>query len=90
MDSVVILNHVGYVLDCQDGEVVNIRKALRMDESLCRSFAIDILDVWQTACKQYLPKRHNLASDSPDFPAPAVDVTSAYFLSLWIRMISPV
>ena len=85
-----ILNHVGYILDRQDGKVVNICKALRIDEILCRSFAIGILDVWQTVCQQYLPKRHNLASDSPDFPAPAVDVTSAYLLSLWLRMISPV
>ena len=83
-----ILNNVGYIIDFQDGEVVNIRKALKIDESLCRSFAIDILDVWQTACKQYLPKHHNLASDSPEFPALEVDVTSAYLLSLWLRMIS--
>ena len=85
-----ILNHVRYVLDFQDGEVINIRKALRINESLCRFFAIDILGVWQTSCKQYFPKRHNLASDSPEFSAPAVDVTSAYFLSLWLQMISPV
>ena len=90
MDSVVILNHVGYVLNLQDGKVVNIRKALQIYESLCWSFAIDILDFWQTTGKQYLPKRHNLASDSPEFPALEVDVTSAYFLSLWLRMISPV
>ena len=85
-----ILNHAGYILDCQDGEYVNICKALRIDKILCRSFAIDILDVWQTACKQYLPKRLNLESDSPEFPAPAVDAKSAYFLSLWLWMISQI
>ena len=58
IDWIVIINHIGHILEWHYREVFNVCEALGVNECLCFSRACGIHHVWQATRKKHLMNLH--------------------------------